>query len=111
MSKRHAISFQIDSQACLAKVDDGELEVLNEMAGTREWWRAAHLGGNPTTIGPSLRKLAQKGLVSEKDLSLGISLRATYVYRVNAAGEALLAAALEQGWRLFHGFAVEDEKA
>ena len=111
MSQRRHIDYLVGSQLHSDWVDEGEIEVLNELEGSNDWWRAAHLGGNVATIGPSLLKLARKGLVDQRDISLGVGLRATYVYRANEIGNALLAAARHEGWswRGFKGEAKEKE--
>jgi hypothetical protein len=101
MVKRYKLYYQVGNQRKVAWVSQGEMEVLNEVAGTEEWFVASELGGTPFTIASSLRKLAVKGLVEQRDTWEGKSVRASYVYRMNAEGEALLVAAKDWGWKGF----------
>ena len=102
--RRRRIKFQVDGHEISVWLDDAEVDALEQLAKSHLWTRPGEMEGRPKSISPSLVKLASKGLLERHDRWRGTWSRATWEYRMNAAGEAALAAAKAAGWNPAWGF-------
>jgi len=94
-------------QQRVVRLDNGEVDVLHEMAKSHLWCRPGEIQGRPWNVNASLAKLARKGLLERQDRWRETAPRATWEYRMNEAGLAALEGAKAVGWRPWWGFGAD----